>query len=937
MAKVTQATNFNSAIINDFAGVDFSSPLLSVADNHAVDMKNFLKIDGVNQKRKGWIQRSQLPDRINGLWNFKATNELDVYIAHSGTNLYQVSIDENSDVYDWKEIDTTDLGVEDFRSSAVYSNHKLYIFCGNLLVIKYDSSSQKMIAKKVQDDDETTIPLTTMGITAVGSSLGGTRVSLDDVNMMTKWRYNSCKTSSESNSSISKENPLKFILDGHISLTATLKILPPAQLGQPMKTEWVIDERSVSTPVLEIIYQGEKGQSQIRLEGTPALTGKYFNATCYNFYNDGELVACLRRNVALLAVGEEAVAGSEGGSILELYKDYINPLDGEDNILIKFDGSFNAGADKINKCRFCKVYGYGGNRDTLFASGNPDYPNMDFHSSNNAQSRYKTMENRTFGDFTYWSDLGYNSYGSDENHVANYEVMGDGTLCVLKTESDKESTIYFRTGEFVQARSYDGVLIDSENNLTEIEYPCSVGAIGEAPYPYDKTMLNLNGDTLFLSKNGLFGLSYSSNITSNQRYSYARSRLVNKRLLTEELDKATACVFDNKYWLSFPNGHTYVFDGRYKFKLKDDLSSDFQYECYYLDNIPARGWMPKGNKLYFYTDEGQICEYLHGQEVYIDKEILQLEQGDYTLSTNQQFSIEELTFNQSIIDKLKTIGSEKEIYFYGTNIFECVGQLGDGNHSNYELPIKTSREYTFDLLEVTLIRDETLPPLFSQEDKLLFEYEGTYYETRITGDNSFIVLNLDYDDFSFVVGYVYKRVNLYKYSNKAYDVEFTDDSISFKDTYTGQAPMFCLIDERYDENKYPYFEISQPVSCYYHTKLYNFGTSIVAKTISSLTLTSDNSLYSECMFGYRTKYEINYDYQYNYQHGNIIGIDYTDYDYTEIVYDPYNNFAQSFTYPSRIRNFNYIQFAFLNNEDTNCALTSLSIVYSLGVRKRGLN
>jgi hypothetical protein len=130
---------------------------------------------------------------------------------------------------------------------------------------------------------------------------------------------------------------------------------------------------------------------------------------------------------------------------------------------------------------------------------------------------------------------------------------------------------------------------------------------------------NLLNDNLFLSSNGVYGLSLSNNIKSNERYALERSGLINGKLIKEtSLQNACGISFNGRYYLSV-NGHCYVADSRFKNYVAVDLPDTFSYEWWFWDNVNARIFFVINNELYFGTDEGQICKFEKNIVDYMDK------------------------------------------------------------------------------------------------------------------------------------------------------------------------------------------------------------------------------------------------------------------------------------------------------------------------------
>ena len=903
--------------LQDFAGVDYSSSLLNVADKRAVNIKNFLNINNNIQKRKGFTQKINIKNtKINGIWEFTASDNKNYVIAHAGTNLYILNFEDG--IYGFSLINKGEIDtIEDKLSDAISNNNRLYIFCGDLVVVYHDGKEIKV--KRVQDDVDTTIPTTTITITEEGSYISS-RKALDDVNMMTKWRINSLKSHTlppekyEEDYIVNEKNPVVFYLDGAIHLDYLVGI----ENGQYI---------NVNTPILTINYLDENGNAKTQeFSGTPA--GQLINIR-YEFKDSENNIIGILTN-RIVTHDNSLVAPSYfpyKNAILYLYKDYIPITDAEDNITIKYDGSYGAGAEKINKCTICKVYGYGGNADTLFASGNVDYPNVVFHTNNTAKKDFKTLEENII-DFTYWSDLDYNILGTKNSAITSMEITGDGILCCLKNEAINEPNAYFIKAEYINATTYDG--LSAGEGLLEVSFTATTGVFGESPFLNDKTFRNLNGDSIFISKNGLFGVSISSNLNSTQRFSYSRSRVVNNRLTKENLENSFAIVYDNKYWLGLKDtGTVYVFDGRFKFQLEDDLSSDFNYECFVLDNIYARGFAIIGNKLYYYTEKGGIFEYLDNSNTYYDTHIDQIDIGESTFDVTTQ----EVIWDEEFVDILIESKNEEGKLFISsldklsivTDIYnQTFNVYSKEDDTNFHIQIIKGNEYKYTHKDIYKLGVYTL------SGTLLGEIDISYNDTLPIGVYKCTLSGITVND---IINNE-SGIKLALTINDEYLYSEIDQENKNIITYWNNTEV-KLFQPEVIPIAYSYFEFKKNVECYFETKLFNFGTSIFTKTISSLTLTGDFSLKSSCQFGYRTKNQFQEGFMFRY--GDQTGIDYSNYDLTNIDYDPVKDFAMSFTMPTKIRNFNYIQFLFKNNENSNCVLSNLSIVYSQGQRKRGIH
>ncbi len=262
------------------------------------------------------------------------------------------------------------------------------------------------------------------------------------------------------------------------------------------------------------------------------------------------------------------------------------------SIVVKYK-AHNPDAGKIEKCTASTLFGLNGNSDRLFVGGNPDYPNADWHSG------YTDKDGKS-GNFCYF-ESGSSAYlGSPSSAIKGYQRLSDGQLAVYKERSNKEATLYIRSG--VSETDASGRIIEY--------YPNNGGYITEGAVNAECFGV-LGTDMLMLSENGVFGLEISENVASQQRFLKERSKPVAPLLKKHSLNDARAVVFDDKYFLAVDD-KVYVADGRFMRKESGDMPDTFSYEWYVFDNCPVRTWITDGKRLGFGTNEGRICFFNDG-------------------------------------------------------------------------------------------------------------------------------------------------------------------------------------------------------------------------------------------------------------------------------------------------------------------------------------
>lgn len=252
--------------------------------------------------------------------------------------------------------------------------------------------------------------------------------------------------------------------------------------------------------------------------------------------------------------------------------------DGQDNVVIKFEGD-KEGTGKENKWRSVKVFD-----NRVFVSLYSQFKNQIIHSSLN--------------DPTYFSDLDYYEEGDTTARITGI-VAGNNALWVFKEPNDNNTTIFYHTPAIDD--DYGKIYPSAHSSI-------ATGCIGGA--------VNFNDDIVFLSPNGLEGISGS--ITSEQVLSH-RSSLVDRKLVADLNGNSQVFTAEWKnYLMIFVNGHIYLADNKSKWQNDDhweyewfywDISDDMAdiYDVYVHDDVV---YLATDGGIYMMSDdEGNITSY----------------------------------------------------------------------------------------------------------------------------------------------------------------------------------------------------------------------------------------------------------------------------------------------------------------------------------------
>ena len=228
------------------------------------------------------------------------------------------------------------------------------------------------------------------------------------------------------------------------------------------------------------------------------------------------------------------------GRITFLYNAPNAPLtDGQDNVKIKFKKTVPGYRNNILGCTLVQLFD-----NRVFFSGNPDHPNVVWHSSLN--------------DPSYCSDLDYYQEGLDSANIRGL-VAGNNALWVFREPSDANTTVFYHTPTLDE--EYGKIYPSTHSSVT-------TGCVGKA--------INFNDDIVFFSERGMEGIS--GDVTTEQVVAH-RSSLVDRKLISEADYKDMVLEEWEGYLFVFVGNHAYLADSRAMFQNENH----YEYEWFYWD------------------------------------------------------------------------------------------------------------------------------------------------------------------------------------------------------------------------------------------------------------------------------------------------------------------------------------------------------------------
>ncbi|MGN1337346.1 MAG: hypothetical protein ACI4WW_02610 [Candidatus Coprovivens sp.] len=967
-----------------FRGVDLTHSKIEVESYRATDMRNFIMENESNTKRFGWEEMyrfSSEDNQINGIWtldsSYPITDDKGNILSYVKDSIIIVQVDKkfykikdfgievetnssivnkldslNNNIIEIPFAEGADIYVKNQKSEAFVRGNRLYILCGDLLVLGKWSIDGKWTGeepyeiRRVYDDEDTYIPTLTTKIVCENSSYltatdtFTTNVALDDRNMMS--------------------SKVKVQLLGE-----------PEDSPNQNNVKYILNIGFAIESIESIVANGEI-------------------VTDYTFDNDT--------------------------NTLILTNNYVPTLAGVDNIIVTLIYT-NPSKNIIRECTFGIIYGYNGLRDRLFVSGNEDYPNMLWHSTETNETNESEES-----DFTYFSDVDYIKLGNTNNSIMGMYIQGDGSLVVLKSPSSQEPTIYFINATMVSATDYTGAIVVGldGNTLYEESYPVQIGSIGVG-LKKRNGIYNLNGDPLMISDNGIYGIVLGDNVASQQRYAKLRSRLIDNAITNISDLENTACIcYKNKFFIADTStGLCYIADSRYPCQLNDDLSDTYQYEWWIWDGIYARIFFEYKEELYFATQNGQICKLKNqnykdvsyrkigeGSIAYDKEKDLFLLNKDNEILNFQTWAEYEklheedrLNFNDNL--NIKVLIENKDNLYIDEDSYICYSaNISDDEIYEKYKDLKTTlfllecqgitiKNDEYDLSNVYLIYVDEINELVNtkvslntryvirnvtsyEEDGEIFTLkfrlatldqalesvlpEYGYIKFNMTGkdriDNPFrlstnMPLDLVIDSLQTVDGLLYEKT--FK-GTDGYWYYYDDNNnvISLNTTERPEFNYFKLealefnnksvkVIEYEDSPLLDFYEVEVPavltlnqqIEAFYTTTWYNLGTDVYLKNLLSVYVVPDPVASNKVEFAFETRRK---DSSYQSYTGKTF--DFNDLDFNDVSFTS-NQIPTVYQKKFKTKKFSYIRFIFKNSDNNNCKLARVTIEYTIGTRVKG--
>lgn len=616
--------------LKDFRGVDYASSPLEVKPYRATDMANLLLRDGQLQKRYGFKQLHQENDfygftfneRISGVNAYKCGKNLIVTYQDvtEGYRTFVRTYTKEDGVF--KMINEMHVASLLSLATGVYGGEYFYLFWKHGIKRTEDGKEWEDVVSYVPTTT-INIPVTTYDSAedtmATDSEVYYAYQSNESINMLTKRRKNALSVKMNETTGVRHF----YKLDG-------VAVFPSEAGAYPtIKPKAYVNGQEVGN------FEAKQYS-----DTTGSSTDFYVDSICWVDESLG--VTILKKRENLFNVGD-ITKYVDNASVVTVnthkFANNIAALGVADNsehvtLTLEFEADIPDESDTIYSATTAVNFGVGGADDRIFAANG----NKVYFSENTA----KLQADASYFPVDQWVECGYSN-----SPITAMMRVSDGTLAIFKDVSAYEDVAVYYTSGF-----YESVGVGEEGNeYQRARFTVKSGDIRRTGISA-KAVANLEGDNIFTSKEGVYGIQLSSNVASGERYARERSRTINPKITQFDLQNARGIVYKDKYFLAVGNGEVYVADARYTFTQKGDQQDTFNYEWFRLTGLNVLEWFIFDDKLHFIDKDGYICEFTDG---FADQYLVSSKDNELTAHREDELWVEggKVTFNSDRLPLIK--------------------------------------------------------------------------------------------------------------------------------------------------------------------------------------------------------------------------------------------------------------------------------------------
>lgn len=628
----------------------------------------------------------------------------------------------------------------------------------------------------------------------------------------------------------------------------------------------------------------------------------------------------------------------------------------------------------ITNCQFGIAYGAYGSVDRLFLSGNPDYPNVDYHT---AEATYADEE---WMDYTYFPDNSYQAIGTSDTAIIGYSLLSNGNMLVLKEAKNDKANIYIRSAE-IQTTTETYSLYDTiSGNTIPFEYTISTELfpITNAGITLDITkeskIINYDNKVIISTPKGLYYVNAESSTATQTFNAYELSYYIRDDL-SNDTSVSEMITYKNSLYVlrRSKNGlkRVYVADSdRYSY-----VNGKLQYEWWVLDGIDAEKLYVFDNELYF-LNQDRFYKFVENQ--YYDEE---------------QIVAKDIQINGTTMSSEVFIDTQRERVIVDSNssIFNKVrdNKTADVGYKEFieNTTIKFSNECKFDLYRSIInptefnpypihlkvkVKDKTDIFYAIQNNNLVvragkYEYRNCTVEYVFDEDGDYVLLHSNdittcqdvlykitisnTENMEFKVHTLYCLVNSKYYDIKEcqlnngiwHYVGETNDEITYFDVIGVDKTEvnFNIIELKLanevvaindditfvDNVK---FKTYAPVYSKWYSKYNDLGKIDTLKSVSNIYFVPMTRKGGMTRIGYRT---VKNSTSYLSNQKNIV--DFNDINFDDFAFDQME-FGRTYSSKKKIKNFAFIQMYMYSDETRDSSISMVAFKYKYTKNNKGV-
>lgn len=585
--------------LNNFNGVDYTDTPTNVDDSRAIDISNYIPDGNSLYKRKGWekLEYSFANDySIANIFKFK---DKFVFLGRDKQHptVCALFMADDLEYTNGKMLNTgpampsfTMANIaEDYNGWAVEKDGRLFVFTGTkYLMIYYDTLDYLFngFTREITDywvkevSNFAYVPTVAIGVQD-NFSYAQTQYSYEELNMLSNQAYIEFWFDFSNGTFIFSNGNYYWTKKGYFDLNDLFPNLDNFAL-QAVGNVPISNFKVAQTEYYTIQLTKDNGEPDdiriiFKLDGKKLMYEAHTTTSISYSYNDGET------NINNIDFYKKQ------------YEDNNETILGNKRVKMKFSFDNSNAITTINKMRFGILYGANNYKDTLFATGNPDYPNMDVHTCTPKEQGLEDWVS-----YTYFGDMTYHRIGSSSSAIIGYGINNDSSLMIIKESLANEPNVYIRTATYkVETKT-----IELSKDIASITYEDAYVLYQVFPSAINIKCNKREQVVQFDNKimiNGKFGVYYINVNTSTAESSY--DGVEASYFIRNDLDEdiSDSCIIEHKDKLyvqrKSKNGknRVYICDkNRYSYH-----NSKLIYEWWVLDDIPAERFLAIDNELYF--------------------------------------------------------------------------------------------------------------------------------------------------------------------------------------------------------------------------------------------------------------------------------------------------------------------------------------------------